>query len=145
MKTTLVALAAAALLGGCATSSGMRDADRLALYRTHAGAPVDDFRYFGSLNGWTSLGDEAVALWTRPNQAYLVSFNGRCPDLDFAQAISVSNQFHTVHRNFDTVTAIGASSMTIPCRIREIRPLDVAAIRDAERQMRASAQVSDRK
>jgi len=145
MKSMFVALVVTLLAGACATDARIRDADRAALYEAHAGAPVNSFRYMGSLNGWTPLGDGALALWTRPKQAYLLTFNGDCPDLDFAQAISVSSQFQTVSKNFDTVTALGSGSVVIPCRIREIRPLDVAAIKDAERQMRADAQVSERK
>lgn len=131
-------------LAACATNPSQREAERLALYMAHAGEPVTSFRFFGSLNGWTPLGEDAVALWTRPNQAYLVTFKGRCPDLDFASAISVSSQFNTVHQNFDKVTALPPGSMSIPCPIREIRALDVKAIRQAEREMRASAKVSER-
>ena len=147
MKNRFFSLVVVTLLGACATDGRMLEADRLALYQTHAGAQVDSFRYTGSsLNGWTPLGDDAVAVWTRPNQAYLLTFTGSCPDLTFAQAISVSNQFQTVYKNFDTVTPINSgSSNLIPCRIREIRPLDVAAIRDAERAMRANAQVAERR
>lgn len=145
MKCVLLAItiALASLTAGCASDAGLREADRLALYTAHAGAPVPSFRYFGSLNGWTPLGEDAVALWTRPNQAYLVSFKGRCPDLDFASAISVSSQFNTVYTNFDKVVALN-SGTTFPCHIGEIRPLDVKAIKQAEREMRANAQVSER-
>lgn len=131
-------------LAACTGNPTQREADRLALYSGHAGTPVSSFRYFGSLNGWTPLGDSAVALWTRPNEAYLVSFKGRCPDLEFASAISVSSQFNTVYQNFDKVTVLNPGTMSIPCHIREIRPLDVKAIKQAERERRANAQVSER-
>lgn len=146
MKHVLLAItiAVASLTAACATDAGQREADRLALYRAHAGAPVRSFHYFGSLNGWTPLGEEAVALWTRPNQAYLLSFNGSCPDLDFASAISVTSQFSTVYSMFDKVVVLNRGTMTIPCYIREIRPLDVKAIKQAERDMRANAQVRER-
>ena len=99
--TALAALA----LAGCATGPKLSGEQRLALYREHAGAPVDSFQYFGSINGWTPLGDSALALWTKPSQAYLLELNGRCPDLDFAQAITVSNQMGRVHQRFDTELA----------------------------------------
>ena len=144
MKRFLIAAACAALLlGACAT--GMRDVDRLALYRAHAGAQVSSFRYVGSLNGWAPLGDSALAVWTRPNQAYLLDLNGSCPDLEYAPAISITNQSSTVYARFDKVVVLGRSSFTIPCHIREIRPLDVAGIRNAEREVRANAQVSERR
>ena len=144
MKRHLLLGVLACALAACATNPAQRDAERLALYLAHAGEPVTSFRYSGSLNGWTPLGEDAVALWTRPSQAYLVSFKGRCPDLDFAPAISVSSQLNTVYKNFDKVTALTPGSMSIPCHIREIRPLDVKAIRQAEREMRANAKVSER-
>ena len=140
----LVLVIALLALASCTTNPAQRDADRLALYSAHAGEPVASFRYFGSLSGWTPLGEGAVALWTRPSQAYLVRFKGTCPELDFASAISVSSQFNTVYRNFDKVTPLNRGRMSIPCPIREIRPLDVKAIREAERAMRADAQVSER-
>lgn len=144
MKRLLCALVATLLLGACASDAGMREVERLALYRAHAGAPVDSFRYFGSLNGWTPLGDSDLAVWTRPNQAYLLNLNGPCTDLDFAPAITITNQFHTVYAKFDKVVVLNRGSINIPCHIREIRPLDVTAIKDAEREIRANAQVSER-
>lgn len=144
MKCLLFPIALVLALASCTTNPAQREADRLALYTANAGEPVPSFRFFGSLNGWTPLGEDAVALWTRPNQAYLVTFKGRCPDLDFASAISVTSQFSTVYRNFDKVVVLNRGSIPIPCYIREIRPLDVKAIRQAEREMRANAQVSER-
>jgi hypothetical protein len=144
MKPVFAVLAAALVLSGCATDARLRDADRLALYRQHAGEPVPSFRYSLSINGWTSLGDSALAIWTRPNQAYLLTLSGTCPDLDFATAISLTHQFRTVHARFDRVVPLGSTGMTIPCQIREIRPLDVAAIKEAQREMRADVREAPR-
>jgi hypothetical protein len=33
-------------------------------------------QFFGSLNGWTELGDSALAVWTRPSEAYLLELRG---------------------------------------------------------------------
>ena len=57
----LVPLLAALALSACATGSAERDAERLALYRAHAGAQVDSIQYTHSYNGWTPLGDGAVS------------------------------------------------------------------------------------
>lgn len=131
------AVLAGALLAGCATNAAQRDAERLALYRAHAGEPVQSVQYFGSLNGWTPLGGEALALWTRPSQAYLVEFAGGCPGLEFARAIRVSNQGGRVYARFDDVAVIdGTPSLAIPCRITTLRPLDIKAIRAEERELR---------
>ncbi|MEH6420963.1 DUF6491 family protein [Pseudomonas sp. CGJS7] len=132
-------LAATLALSACATGGAkMDDAQRLALYRQHAGAPVDSFQYFGRIDGWTPLGDSALALWTKPNQAYLLELQGRCPDLDFAQAISVSNQMGRVHQRFDKVTVLGQQTIQIPCFIGRILPLDVKAIKQAQKDMRSA-------
>lgn len=134
----LSAVLAALALAGCATGPKMDDNQRLALYREHAGAPVDSFQYFGSINGWTPLSDSALALWTKPNQAYLLELNGGCPDLDFAQAITVSNQMGRVHQRFDKVLVLGRQSIKMPCFISRILPLDVKAIKQAQQDMRAA-------
>jgi hypothetical protein len=137
MKTfpAIASLLLAAATAACA-STGMSDADKLASYRAHAGAPVRSFQYFGQINGWTSLGDSAVAVWTKPSEAWLLELSGPCPDLEFAPAISVTSQFNRVSAKFDKVIPRGSGSMTIPCQISEIRPLDVKAIKQAEKTAR---------
>jgi hypothetical protein len=142
MKRTLL-LAAATLLAatGCATNP-ISDAERLDIYRAHAGAPVGSFRYFTQLDGWTPLGDTALAVWARPSDVYLLELSGSCPGLDFASAISVTSQMGTVHARFDKVLVLDRSTPAIPCQIREIRPVDIKAIRHAEQDRREMAQPS---
>ncbi|CAN5602860.1 DUF6491 family protein [soil metagenome] len=129
----LSTLACLLALAGCASGTGLREDAKLALYRSHAGAPVDHFRYHGRINGWTPLGDGAIALWTRPGEAWLLDLHGPCPDIAYAPAISVSHQNGRVSARFDRVLARGGGATDIPCFIREIRPLDVKAILQAER------------
>ena len=145
MKRIATMLLATALLAGCATTGRLGDAERLQLYRAHAGAPVRDFHYFTSFNGWTALGDSALAVWTRPSQAYLLELFGPCTDLGYAPAISLSNSMGRVSSRFDSVHVLGGggnTTMRIPCRIETIRPLDVKALRAAESEARAKAQAS---
>jgi hypothetical protein len=132
MKTPIL-LASLALLAGCATGLSARDGEQLARYRAHAGAPVDSFRYLGRMDSWTSLGSETLAIWTSPSQAWLLELHGPCPDLDFARAIGISESAGRVHARFDRVTPIGTGTAGHSCAIREIRPLDVKAIRAARR------------
>lgn len=134
------------LAGACATDAGLRESQRLALYSAHAGAPLPNFRFFGRLDGWTPLGDSALAVWTRPNQAYLLELNGRCPDLEFASAITLSSQLSSVYARFDKVLPLGPAPgvSPMPCYIRQIRPLDVASLKAAEREIRRSAATSAR-
>ncbi|WP_440976767.1 DUF6491 family protein [Pseudoxanthomonas winnipegensis] len=127
----------AAIGAGCATT-GLTDAQELALYQAHAGEPVKSFTVFGQLNGWSPLGDAALAVWARPSEAYLLELTGRCVDLDSAPAITVTNQGGRVYAKFDDVLVLGGlqNSFRMPCRIAEIRPLDVKALRQAQKQLR---------
>ena len=134
--TALASLLLAVSASACA-STGMSDSDKLATYRAHAGEPVSSFRYFGSINGWTSLGDEAIAVWTRPSEAWLLELTGPCPDIEYAPMIGVTSQSNRVSAKFDKVIAQGGgATMQFPCRIETIRPLDVKAIRQAEKTAR---------
>jgi putative hemolysin len=127
-----------ATLAACASSPRLSDSQKYALYREHAGEPVRSFRYTSRINSWTPLGDQALVVWTRPSEAYLLDLSGPCQDLGFASAITISNRFGEVTSRFDQVTVHGGgtSSIRIPCRIQEIRPIDVKAIRQVERDRR---------
>ena len=139
MKLLLAAfMAGTLLLAGCATGPKLSTTEKLALYRDHAGEPVKDFRYFGTLNGWSPLGDAALAVWTKPSEAYLLELSGRCPDLEYAMAISITQFGNRVSARFDDVLPLGAgtSSIKIPCRIQTIRPLDVKGLKQAQQELR---------
>jgi len=143
MKRVLsLALLSAAVLSGCATDGKQTDGEKLAFYRGHAGEPVKDFQYFGRLNGWTPLGDDALAVWTKPSEGYLLELSGPCQDLDYAMAVSIT-QFGSRVSRFDEVVPLGAgtSSIKIPCRIQTIRPLDVKALRASQKELREAAVV----
>lgn len=136
MKSLVAILILTAAVAGCA-STRTSDADQVALYRAHAGEPVKDFHYFNNLNGWTPLSDRALVVWTRPNTAYLLDLMGPCNDLKFAFAISITNQMGMVSSRFDQVIVRDSSSAThFPCRISEIRPLDVKGLKQAQRELR---------
>ncbi|MGE4337109.1 MAG: DUF6491 family protein, partial [Pigmentiphaga sp.] len=47
---------AATVLAGCASGPRTSDAEKLALYEQHAGAPVSSFMYTMPMDGWTPLG-----------------------------------------------------------------------------------------
>ena len=70
---------------------------QLQRYQAAAGAPVPSFRYF-SFNSWTSLGREHVAVWTRPNEAWLIELKPLCPELDFAQRIAFRSHNHQLRQ-----------------------------------------------
>jgi hypothetical protein len=141
---TLSPLFLCAALAACATS-GLSQTDRLAVYRGNAGPPLKSFRYFGNINGWTPLGDQALVVWTRPSEAYLLDLSGPCQDLDFAPAITLTDRMGVVYARFDRVIVRGGGSSPVrmPCRIDEIRAIDVKAARQAEKDMR-QAETADR-
>ncbi|TDK32611.1 DUF6491 family protein [Luteimonas terrae] len=143
-RTGLAAvLAATTALAACASMSGMTDAEKYALNDAHAGAPVDHFRYLGSINGWTPLGDAALVVWTRPSEAWLLDLSGTCQDLRSTPAIGLTSSMGRVNARFDKVLVRSTGSINMPCHIRQIRPLDVKAVRAAEKQNAAGAPSMD--
>jgi hypothetical protein len=144
MQLCLMALLGAAGLTACSSLPNQTEAERLQLYRSHAGEPVPSFQYFGNLNGWAPLSDSALTVWTRPNQAYLLELSGPCQDLEYAIAISVTNTMGRVYSRFDDVIVRGGggvSNIRFPCRILSIRPLDVKALKATQKEMREAAVV----
>ena len=109
MKNALIALLATLLVTACASSPQMTREERVEWYRANAGEPVRSFFYAGHLRGWTALDDRSIALWTRSNEAFLIEFFPRCPDLAFASTITISNQIGRVNAGFDSVTVRRAS------------------------------------
>ena len=142
MKRTFLLLALTLSLGACSTTR-MTTAETLALYRSHAGERVKDFQYFGRISGWNPLGDSALAVWTKPNQAYLLELYGPCTDLDFAPAISLSNMGGRVSARFDNVYVLGGGtgSIRLPCRIETVRLLDSKGLKQAEKELREAKMV----
>ena len=128
------------VLAACATgpSAPERESPRLSLYRAHAGAPVSAFHYFGRFDSWESFGDRTLAVWTRPGEAWLLDLDAPCDGLDFAVAIGLTSHTGLVSARFDDVL-VNQPGPHFPCRIQTIRPLDVGAIRAAERAQRAQA------
>lgn len=143
MKSLLFAFLVTVSVAACATTPRMSDSERLALYRANAAAPVKSFHYFGRLDGWTPLGDSALAVWTRPNQAYLLELQGPCQDLAFANAISVTDQSGEVYQRFDKVIVLNRSAIPLPCFISQIRPLNVQAIKQAQRDIRDAGKMPE--
>lgn len=137
--TATIAAGALLALSGCATT-GMGEAEKLATYRAAAGEPVSSFNYFGRISGWTPLDDEHIAVWTRPREAWLLSFHGICQDIEFTPVIGLTSQNSRVYAGFDKVLVDRRSSMQLPCRIREIRPLDTNRIKAAEKAARDAAE-----
>lgn len=139
-------VAAALCLGLAACASGrLTTAERLDLYRAHAGPPQQDMPLRGSLSGWTELGDSALAVFPRPSEAYLLELAGLCQGLDYAPAIALTSRVGRVSSRFDRVLVHDPTPgpMNMPCFIRSIRPLDLKALRASEQELR-QARVQER-
>src|SRR5688572_30485686 len=137
MKTVLFVLTLAGGLSACTHGPTLSTEDRLALYREHAGAPVNSFRLeraMGTTN-WTPLGDQALAVWQGSNRGVLLEMRNRCSGLGPASRISITNSAGHVSARLDSVVLRG-TGMNISCRIETIRPIDGSALRDAKRELR---------
>jgi hypothetical protein len=119
------ALSATLALAAC--SSGMTRADRLSLYQANAGEPVAKINYF-SPQGWEEVDDDHIVVTMRPKESYLMRLSGPCLDYDNGSAamIITTQTGSWVQAKFDRI-AFGNSNMN--CRIEEIRPLDIEAVR----------------
>ena len=136
MKRLAPILATAVALAGCASTPSLSDNDKLALYRAHAGAPVSRISYLGRFDSWTDLGDRALAIWTRPSEAWLLELSGHCSGLEFTPVIGLTSQTGMVSARFDKVLVRNGGVPDFPCTIETIRPLDTKALKQAERTAR---------
>jgi len=125
-----ILLAATAALSACA---GMpkRENEQATLdrYMDFAGQPVESFSYLGRFDGWRSLGRDKLVVWTGLNDAYLLTVQQPCLDLEFANRIGLTSTTGTVSRGFDAVR-VGRHER---CTITEIRPVNYKDLRAAER------------
>lgn len=129
---SLLALALA-LVACSSVPYAQRQADRLAEYTVVAGAPVSSFR-FSSLYSWEPLGERMLAVYARPNQAWLIAVDGGCRDLPYAQNIGLTSSFGQVSVRFDRVLT---GRDNFPCTITQIRPLDISRMRANKAAQRA--------
>jgi hypothetical protein len=130
----LALVPAALLLAGC-MSGGQTREQKLASYQAHAGAPVRQIRYYNPV-GWEEVDDEHILLTMRPRETYLMRLSGPCLDYDAGSPVLVvSSTAGYVASGFDRVS-VGPSRLS--CRIEEIRPVDVQAMRAAEARVQAS-------
>ncbi|MGY1457789.1 MULTISPECIES: DUF6491 family protein [unclassified Luteimonas] len=150
MKKLLITLLAAMTVTACTHTGGLSTPDRLALYRANAGEPVSGFQHTNNVR-WTALGDEALAVWTRNNQAFLLELGMRCTGLSSAHSISLSNarrnmpsgMTRRVSATFDSVHVIrpGGGGFQPPCRIQSIRPLDTRGLANDKQELREAQSI----
>ncbi|MGH8232557.1 MAG: DUF6491 family protein [Steroidobacteraceae bacterium] len=96
-------------------------------YAQYAGAPIDHFTWLGRFDGWQAIGPYQLVLWTAIDQAYLLTVQPPCTDLEFTQHIGVTSTAGTVS-HLDLVTFDHQR-----CPIAEIRPVDYRRMRQDAR------------
>ena len=124
MRRILQVLAIAVLLGGCA---GQRPAGAaLNEYLPYAGPPIDNFHFFRPLYSWEAVGPYQVVLWTTPWDAFFVTVQQPCINLEWVQRVGVTSTGGTVS-HFE--------SLLLPhnerCPITEIRAIDTKKLKEA--------------
>ncbi len=127
VKHVLLVAASAVLFAGCARVGEQytaRITARQQAYAAAAGAPVQKFHYF-SLWSWEPLSEYQLAVYTHPNEAWLLDLDGRCHNLEFTNHIGLTSSVSEVSAKFDRVLTGPADQ---PCFIKEIRPVDVAKL-----------------
>jgi Family of unknown function (DUF6491) len=119
---------AAALLAGCAALPPIskQDAATEATLLQFAGPPIDSFTYLGHYDGFRTLGDKQVVLFTTINDGYLIRVRDPCINLRFANRVGLTSSDRTVNRTFDFVITDHQR-----CRIDTIRHIDYAAMKRA--------------
>ena len=136
MKTRNALILAAVLASACATTGGgpqsmiQRSDDRLEKYEPYVGEPVNSFTAF-RYDSWEPINRTQLVLRTTMNQAYLLTVDGTCTQLPFAQSIGVTTTGNQVTR-FDQVLVRGDR-----CLIRQIQPIDVRQMRADQREAAA--------
>ncbi len=126
-------LVAGSALAACSSVPyAQRLRERQAAYAAAAGAPVRHFDFF-TLYSWESLGDSQLAVYTRPNKAWLLDVSPHCPRLDYSNSIALTSFAHQVSARFDRVF----TGSPVPCVIERIRPVDTTRLKTIEREQHA--------
>lgn len=133
LRRLIGCITVAAALAGCSSlPSAEREAQRRADYEAAAGPSQRSFRFFNNLWSWEPLGKDLLAVYTRPNEAWLLTVSG-CIDLEYTNAIGLTSNFHEVSVGFDKVLT---GRRDFPCFITAIRPVNVKQLKAAQEQRR---------
>lgn len=133
---TTILLATAVLTSSAATAS--RESEQLARYEQFAKPPVQDMPFW-RMDGYESLGRDAVMVWTSVKDAWLIRVYEPCSDLEWANSIGLTSNMHRVSTKFDFVLARKSR-----CMIKSIQPVDYRAYREAKKQEDAAKKQRDK-
>lgn len=126
-------------VGAFAQSPTQRDARNLALFQRYASPPQDSVHYFRTDGfqylGRNAQGDDAIALWTGVNQAYLLTLESPCINLEYANGIALTSTSGSINARMDFVKY----DRHRQCRIETIQKVDYKAVRNAMKGAQPSA------
>jgi hypothetical protein len=123
-------------LAACASTGRMSDSEKLAFYSSHAGAPVRDIRYVTPM-GWDKIDGQHLLLTIRPTEVWLLRLSGPCLDWSGPSPTILLRRLIEGRLSFRSDRISTPDSM-VTCRIDEIRPVDVAAVRASREAMAAN-------
>jgi hypothetical protein len=133
------------LITAIATTAGAQDRkterltkmeQRLEFVTRFASEPKSSVPFARSYD-FEPLGRHTLLLYESMNRAYLVEIEDFCPDLPTAMAIGVDNKTSSLSAKFDALRIGGRS-----CQILEIRPVDVKAMKAAQKAEREAAKAA---
>ena len=86
-----------ALLAATVASAQTREVQekRLAEYLPYAGQPVEKFQFWDLIR-YELVGEYKVIVWPRLNEAYLITVDAPCNDLEWAHSIGLTSSVHQV-------------------------------------------------
>jgi len=93
-------------------------------YAAYAGEPLDRMVWLGHYDGWESIGDNQLVVFTTPNDAYLLKVTPPCTDLPFVDTIGLTATGGAVYSRLDSVKV-----KRWHCPIAEIRRIDYKRMR----------------
>lgn len=132
---TLLTVILASLLAACAAQQGIERSKGerlLARYEPYVGEPIKSFTAFRQ-ESWQPISRTQFVLWTDFSHAYLITVSNNCPELQFADSISVTSTTSSIS-TLDHVLVRGDR-----CQIQQIQPIDVTKMRkDREAERKAA-------
>ena len=138
IRAWIIVLAGTLLAACSSVPYGQRLQQRQQAYSAAAGAPVRSFRLVmgASIYSWEPLSDTQLVVYTRPTRAYLLD-TWPCSGLTFTNRVGFTSFADEVSTGFDKVLT---GRDYLPCRIKQIRPVDLARFK-LEKETRRQADV----
>jgi hypothetical protein len=129
MKLRALILACAALLAACAAVKRDEGPTQLEHYLAFAGEPIDRFNYPQRLRSWRPIGRDHLLVVTGTDRGYLLAVTPGCVGLQTSRTIAITTRATTMY------VSSGVDEVRVErdrCRIIEIRPVDMARMREVE-------------